>query len=179
MAGLRLHGETTEEASARLGFDIKKPPTKRGPGSPQNPARVAAWLASEPFWSTESRMGATGTENEWVGVKILGTGGNGTAGLWELREEQPEGMEGRIPFKSVVVKQQHGEWGDMVEEARIYELLRHIESPHLVKMYRKLYLDKGLGTVQADRKGPVHRIFLEVCENGDLWDLIGIYFEAR
>ncbi|KAJ8071850.1 hypothetical protein OCU04_002161 [Sclerotinia nivalis] len=175
---LLLPGETITEAEKRLGFRLDKAPPKwHRAATAEASARGAAWLASEPLWSKESRMRP---DPEWEGVKILGEGGNGTAGKWQLRYGRPpEGTPGRMPFKMCVVKQQGDNWGDMMNEAKIYEVLRHIPSQHLVKMYRRLYDDVGLGTVRADVKGPVQRIYLEYCAQGDLYDVIGNHFKEK
>ncbi|TGO09582.1 hypothetical protein BTUL_0161g00260 [Botrytis tulipae] len=164
---LLLPEETWDEAEIRLGFRLERAPPKMHEASQQEmSARGRAWLATEPLWSAESRMGP---EPSWTGVKIMGEGGNGTAGKWRLTYRQPpEGTPGRMPFASIVVKQQAGGWGDLRDESEIYELLRHTNSQHLVKMFRKIYEDRGLNTVYADRNGPVHRIYLEDCEKGDL-----------
>ncbi|KAF7957000.1 hypothetical protein EAE96_004322 [Botrytis aclada] len=173
---LLLPNETYKEAEVRLGFRLDRPPAKMHHSRPSEmAARGRAWLASEPLWSAESRMGP-----EWIGVKVLGEGGNGTAGKWILAHRQPpEGTPGRMPFESVVVKQQGGGHGDLKAESEMYELLRHTKSPHLVKMFRKIYEDKGLNTVYADRTGPVHRIYLEDCERGDLDRRIFAHFHDR
>ncbi|KAF7901390.1 hypothetical protein EAF00_003611 [Botryotinia globosa] len=164
---LLLPGETWDEAEIRLGFRLERVPPKTHQVSEQEmSARGRAWLATEPLWSAESRMGP---EPSWTGVKIMGEGGNGTAGKWRLSYRQPpEGTPGRMPFESIVVKQQAGGWGDLRDESEIYELLRHTNSQHLVKMFRRIYEDRGLNTIYADRDGPVHRIYLEDCEAGDL-----------
>ncbi|KAF7863140.1 hypothetical protein EAF04_007223 [Stromatinia cepivora] len=175
---LLLPGETITEAEQRLGFRLdKSPPKWHRMVTAEASARGDAWLGSEPLWSKESRMGP---EPEWEGVKILGEGGNGTAGKWRLRYGRPpEGTPGRMPFKTCVVKQQAGDWGDIINEAKIYEVLRHIPSQHLVKMYRRLYDDVGLGTVRADAKGPVQRIYLEYCGQGDLDNVISNHFKEK
>ncbi|KAA8572029.1 hypothetical protein EYC84_001959 [Monilinia fructicola] len=111
-------------------------------------------------------------------VKVLGEGGYGTAGRWELvHGPLPDDDEDRLPFKSCVVKQQSGY--SMQSESSIHELFRHVPSQHLVKMYRRMYQDQGLGTVRADRKGPVYRMYLEDCEGGDLDLLIKERFQQR
>ncbi|TGO74453.1 hypothetical protein BELL_0281g00050 [Botrytis elliptica] len=175
---LLLPGETWDEAELRLGFRVERPPPKMFVGTPlEMGARGRAWLASEPLWSAESRMGP---EPSWTGVKIMGEGGNGTAGKWRLTYRQPpEGTPGRLPFESIVVKQQAGGWGDLRDESEIYELLRHTNSQHLVKMFRRMYEDRGLNTVYADRDGPVRRIYLEDCEKGDLSSRISERFSER
>ncbi|KAI9645696.1 hypothetical protein NHQ30_006438 [Ciborinia camelliae] len=177
MAALLLPGETYEEASKRLGFDLtEKPKHLDLMGADEKKARSNAWLRSEPHWRAESRMGP---EPAWRGVKVLGEGGNGTAGRWQLLYARPpEGTPGRLPFKTCVVKQQAGR-GDMRNEVKLYELLRHVPSPHLVKMYRRLYEDTGLGTVRGDTEGPVYRIYLEDCERGDLEGWIEGHFEEN
>ncbi|ESZ95464.1 hypothetical protein SBOR_4118 [Sclerotinia borealis F-4128] len=175
---LLLIGETNSEATRRLGFDpTKEPPDWYRMSRSERTSRGRAWLNSEPLWKTESRMGPV---LEWRGIKVLGVGGNGTAGQWQLRHGRPPvGEPGRVPFKTCVVKQQAGGHGDMRNEAKTYELLRHIPSQHLVKMYRKMYRDEGLNTLHADRKGPVSRIYLEHCERGDLMDAIRGHFLQR
>ncbi|TGO46898.1 hypothetical protein BCON_0302g00050 [Botryotinia convoluta] len=175
---LRLPNETYNEAELRLGFRLDQAPPKMHWATHQEiTARGKAWLASEPLWSAESRMGP---EPSWTGVKIMGEGGNGTAGKWRLTYRQPpEGTPGRMPFESIVVKQQAGGWGDLKDEAEIYELLRHTKSQHLVKMFRRIYEDRGLNTVSADKKGPVTRIYLEDCEKGDLSSRIFERFSDR
>ncbi|KAM0134407.1 hypothetical protein ACHAO1_005619 [Botrytis cinerea] len=166
---LLLPGETYDEAEVRLGFRLDQVPPKinRGRAKEMN-ARANAWLASEPLWTPESRMGMS---PEWTGIQIIGEGGNGTAGRWRLTyPNPPEGTPGRMPFESIVVKQQAGGWagGDMRNEVEIYELLRHTNSQHLVKMFRRIYEDQGLNTIYADRSGAVTRIYLEDCAGGDL-----------
>lgn len=175
---LLLPGETWDEAEVRLGFRLERVPPKMHLASQQEmTARGKAWLATEPLWSAKSRMGP---EPPWTGVKVMGEGGNGTAGKWVLTNPQPpEGTPGRLPFESIVVKQQGGNWGDLKDEAEIYELLRHTKSQHLVKMFRKMYDDQGLNTVYADRHGPVRRIYLEDCEEGDLSSRIFERFKDR
>ncbi|KAF7900727.1 uncharacterized protein EAF01_008029 [Botrytis porri] len=175
---LLLPGETLKEAEKRLGFQLdKRPPKMYNATQQEMTARGRAWLASEPLWSKESRMGPVPS---WTGVKIMGEGGNGTAGKWRLTYRQPpEGTPGRLPFERIVVKQQGGGWGDMREEAQMYELLRHTKSQHLVKMFRRIYEDRGLNTVYADRTGPVTRIYLEDCEKGDLSNWIFMHFHDR
>ncbi|CAD6447450.1 eb80d5b9-f1dd-44d8-a9d1-e3274e6b5957 [Sclerotinia trifoliorum] len=175
---LLLPGESITSAENRLGFRLDEEPPKHTRAATREAlARGAAWLASEPLWSMASRMGP---EPAWKGVKILGEGGNGTAGKWELRYGRPaEGTQGRLPFKTCVVKQQAGDWGDIGNEAKIYEVLRHASSQHVVKMYRRLYEDVGLGTVRADLKGPVQRIYLEYCAQGDLFDMISKKFKEK
>ncbi|TEY65445.1 hypothetical protein BOTCAL_0140g00100 [Botryotinia calthae] len=168
---LLLPNETYDEAEVRLGFRLDQMPQKLHRGTAKEmSARANAWLASEPLWSPQSRMGSNPA---WTGMKIMGVGGNGTAGKWRLTyPNPPEGTPGRMPFESIVVKQQAGGWGDMRNEAEIYELLRHTNSQHLVKMFRRIYEDQGLNTVYADRAGPVTRIYLEDCERGDLQGMI-------
>lgn len=177
MVGLLLPGETPAQAFARLGFDPRvNPPAMYDQSRAERRARGEAWLSSEPLWAPEGRMGPM---PEWGGVKVLGEGGNGTAGKWQLLHRRPPvGDPNRLPFFSVVIKQQAGA-GDMQNEARIYELMRHIESQHLVKMYRRLYQDRGLNTVRADRRGPVYRIYLEDCPNGDMISMIESSFKQR
>lgn len=169
-------GEKAFEAERRLGFNPDAVPgSLRMMSAYEKRARVEAWLASEYLWKPESRMGPYPA---WRGVKVLGEGGYGTAGRWELvHGPLPDDDEDRLPFKSCVVKQQSGY--SMQSESSIHELFRHVPSQHLVKMYRRMYQDQGLGTVRADRKGPVYRMYLEDCEGGDLDLLIKERFQQR
>ncbi|QSZ33495.1 hypothetical protein DSL72_005063 [Monilinia vaccinii-corymbosi] len=170
-------GETGWQAQQRLGFNPNVAPLPIHQMSrAETAARSKAWLKTEHLWTRASRMGSYPA---WRGVKLLGEGGNGTAGKWELTDGPlPGDHPHRLPFKSCVIKQQSGH-GDMENEARIYELLRHIPSQHLVMMYRRLYEDQGFGTVLGDRRGIVRRIYLEDCEQGDLWSLMRQKFTQR
>jgi hypothetical protein len=52
-------------------------------------------------------------------------------------------------------------------EAMALESFKTSRSPHIIKMYRRLYREQGHGSMQLDM-GIVHRIFMEYCPGGDL-----------
>jgi hypothetical protein len=52
-------------------------------------------------------------------------------------------------------------------EAMALEAFKSSGSPHIVKMYRHLYRERGHNSMKLD-VGIVHRIFLEYCPGGDL-----------
>lgn len=113
------------------------------------------WLRTEPKWTNQ--LG-----NGFRGAKILGIGGFGLVGLWKRDDKSMK------PNK-VVVKQQLKNLKSMQEEARYLKLMSGTGSNHMVKMYKEMFKEVGLGTAEVfDNVGiPVGRIFLEFCEGGD------------
>lgn len=118
------------------------------------------WLLSSNFW--QNPVG-----NGWVPKKVLGTGGFGIVGHWKYG-----GNVTGVRISDLVVKQaavnernRHG----LSREAAILQRLAETNSPHVVKMYQKLFEEQGRGTFpKYDPVGTVHRIYLEYCPGGDL-----------
>ena len=82
-------------------------------------------------------------------------------------------MESRS-LREVAVKQSVRSFGGRIhlgleEEAKFYSLFAEAHSQHIVKMYRRLYTDRGAGYGRFD-VGIVDRIFLEYCPGGCLAD---------
>lgn len=118
------------------------------------------WLASEPTWG-DARVG-----EGWTAIRVLGTGGYGIVGHW--RYTGPENKA----FKDIVVKQGLAKNGGLNDDADIHVALAPANSNHIVKMYRHVYTGQGSGTSAKFDPGGVgvHRMFLEYCEGGDLFD---------
>lgn len=135
------------------------------------------WLESESSWSQRLGKG-------WQGIKVLGQGGFGIAGLWKY-----QGPKAQTIFRTrdVVVKQSLVnrptpiaiDDDDTLEppikrsaydEGRILQMLATLNSKHIVKQY---------GTVQDDifNSEKVVRIFLEFCPGGDLGRLQDVRLE--
>lgn len=56
----------------------------------------------------------------------------------------------------------------LTHEALALGYFRESGSPHIVKMYRHLYEERGNNSMRMDRRW-VHRLFLEYCPGGDLF----------
>ena len=59
------------------------------------------WSSAEATKFIRSRSGLDGN---WVGVRPLGEGGNGIAGLWELRDDDGQTVKVRIRIRQLVTK---------------------------------------------------------------------------
>lgn len=121
-------------------------------------ASQADWLASSTRWKD-------GVGTGWVGTKLLGTGSQGVAGLWEL----PAGVQPEKTTRKVVVKQAGpGAVEGLLREGGFLSLFAKAGIKHIVKMYRAVIEDKGQGTNEKfDRKKRVAKMFLEFCAGGD------------
>ena len=122
-------------------------------------------MATEPRW--RDRVG-----KDWVARKVLGQGSEGVVGWWQYQGVSKR--ERRL--KNICVKQGRKEFRHrgggttgLMKEVEFYKLFRNARSQHVPKMYRRLYRDRGRGTMEPDQ-GEVERIFLEYCAGGDLGD---------
>lgn len=130
------------------------------------------WLATESKW--KNRVG-----KDWKAVKVIGRGGQGVVGHWTY-----DGPDRHLrTLKDVAVKQavKSGpfyKFGDGLEtEAAILSLFQPVKTQHVVKMYRHMYEEMGEGTDKFDH-GRVHRIFLEFCPGGDLYNWLNSYMNT-
>lgn len=126
------------------------------------------WLTSEPEWT--SRLG-----DGWRGVKFLGKGSGGIAGLWEYHED---GEHDPTALRKVVVKQSEAtqDWDQTTplgpktpfdEGSHLVEL-RKLGSKHIFRQYGGNRISDDFGEM-----GKVVRIFLEYCPGGDLGKFVG------
>ncbi|PVH86236.1 kinase-like protein [Cadophora sp. DSE1049] len=120
----------------------------------------------------------------WKGVKVLGQGTYGIAGWFQY-----EGPNKSIP-QSLVVKQcGPRDRAALLRESRMLAELRGTGSKHIVQMFKSIFYTAGTGvhprwdpipyikTVGADgtkahiydQNLQVSRIYLEHCQQGDLW----------
>ncbi|RDL37451.1 uncharacterized protein BP5553_04884 [Venustampulla echinocandica] len=117
------------------------------------------WLLSEQRWTTRVGEG-------WVPKRVLGYGGYAIVGLWSY--EGPDRQ--RATPKDIVVKQALANPGLEIE-AQFLQRFKDCRSEHIVKIYRGLSQEAGQGTEDYDpSNGAVHRIYLEYCPGGDLFD---------
>lgn len=108
-----------------------------------------------------------GYEDGWVGVKPLGEGSFGRAGVWEKRDENGKVID-QICIKQIKAKDY--DW--MVEV--------DFEKPQEVKVLEDIGQWKSVNIIQLRgyRRYPmsrVHRLYLEYCQHGDLGRLITKY----
>jgi len=135
-------------------------------------ARHQAWIARSRSWN--------GFQGVWKGIKVLGAGAYGIAGLFER-----VGDDDTRP-KNIVVKQAGPDTLlDLMQEARMLRQVGKTGSVHFVKLLKDYYEEGGTGTekyfdpspwIQGDGESPkryeqrleVGRIYLEYCSGGDL-----------
>jgi hypothetical protein len=116
------------------------------------------WLASNKLW--QDRL-----SRPWRGVQVLGSGGQGIAGLWEY--------EGRAGLVQVVVKQSIGKSESLSRESDILRIISTTGTTCVVKLLKGYYEDIGRSTSKWDYVGrDVSRIYLEYCSGGDLSSMI-------
>jgi hypothetical protein len=123
------------------------------------------WLVSEAKWKNRVGKG-------WVAKRVLGMGGYGIVGHWEYKGPDRDSK----PLKDVVVKQGtpwrpggHRSKG-LEAETNFLQTFLTSKTQHIVRIYRRMYMDIGSGAVRPDPTAEVHRIFLEFCPGGDLAD---------
>ncbi|KAM0798993.1 kinase-like domain-containing protein [Usnea florida] len=114
------------------------------------------------FWKTEHAAfirSAAGLGNaKWIGVRPLGSGGFGTAGLWELRDED------NAVTKQMVIKESNAfhaqEWAreGVPEEVKMMRRMNKTDCPTVPDLI-------GYKRYVKVRK---HRIYMEFCPHGDL-----------
>ncbi|KAH7336545.1 hypothetical protein BKA65DRAFT_553187 [Rhexocercosporidium sp. MPI-PUGE-AT-0058] len=123
-------------------------------------AQQRTWLNSNLSWN------AGKLDQSWTGIKVLGIGGNGVAGLW-----QKTTANGIVPptVESVVVKQ-IGTKDGALNEARFMERFKNGAGvQHVVKLKGGPYSAGVLGMPNIDPlNAPISRIYLEYCEEGDI-----------
>lgn len=99
---------------------------------------------------------------------MLGRGGQGIVGHWAYDGPDRDTKGGLV---DIVVKQatasnrSHTPSG-LSDEAAMLRLLNTANSRHIIRMYRRLYEERGHDTMEYDYR-KVHRIFLEYCPGGD------------
>ncbi|KAL9576723.1 MAG: hypothetical protein Q9212_006864, partial [Teloschistes hypoglaucus] len=105
-----------------------------------------------------------GYESGWIGVKPLGEGSFGRAGLWEKRDENGQVID-RICIKQI--KQKAKDWMfetdfGKPQEVKVLEDIGQWKSVNIIQLrgYRRY------------PKSRLHRLYLEYCEHGDLGKLI-------
>ncbi|RDW64065.1 hypothetical protein BP5796_10567 [Coleophoma crateriformis] len=117
-----------------------------------------AWLNSEATWA--HRLGSS-----WRGVRVLGSGSFGVAGLWQYSASGRHASSTRM-IKEVVVKQVDVDYERRsTVEGLVLEYLSHLHCKHLVRQFGPLRRDR-----YDDRE--VVRIYLEYCPGGDLQKMI-------
>ncbi|KAL8737971.1 MAG: hypothetical protein Q9181_001193 [Wetmoreana brouardii] len=107
-----------------------------------------------------------GYEEGWVGVKPLGQGGGGRAGLWEKRDKS-----GNIIDRVCIKQIKHAKRAGMdykpakPDEVEVMENLRQWPKSGILQLrgYRRYPRSKA------------HRLYLDYCEHGDLGGLITKY----
>lgn len=66
-------------------------------------------------------------------------------------------------------------WGDGLESEAVWlAKFANSKSPHIVRMYKHIYEEKGQKTIDLDW-GVVQRIYLEFCPGGDLANWLAKY----
>lgn len=134
--------------------------------------REQSWLQLSQSWK--------GFAGVWKGVRVLGSGGYGIAGLFEYT-----GTKAGRP-KNIVVKQSGQEnRAELLEEGRTLQQLGKSGSIHIVKLLKAFYEEGGTGTGRRNDPSPFRlrkdgspeyqrhlelcRLYLEYCEGGDMW----------
>ncbi|RDW66852.1 hypothetical protein BP5796_09601 [Coleophoma crateriformis] len=100
---------------------------------------------------------------DWKPLRVLGRGGQGIVGLWEHKVDKR-----RIAVKQATYTSTRPglQW-----EANILAMLRHTNSGHIPHMIGEMEAGVGAGDAgQTFDTGPVHRMKLEYCPGGTLWD---------
>jgi hypothetical protein len=119
------------------------------------------WLQTDQRW--QNKVG-----KNWVAKKVLGRGGQGIVGWWTYQgPDRANRTMNDIAVKQAVHKSARGFFDGLKSEAHFYSLFTESNSPHIVRMYRRLYKEPGHQTMDFD-EGIIHRIFLEFCPGGDL-----------
>jgi len=124
------------------------------------------WLDSEKKWKHRVGKG-------WAAKKVLGRGGQGIIGLWEYEgsDKSSQAMT-QVVVKQACIQVPGGRRSTgLLAEEHFLNIFKYTGSPHILKMYRHLYKEIGNNTMEYDH-WEVHRIFLEFCPNGDLYDWI-------
>ncbi|PVH78258.1 kinase-like protein [Cadophora sp. DSE1049] len=106
-----------------------------------------AWLNSGPTW----KWGAL--DQRWTGVKVLGIGGNGIAGLWEKTAAAATGS-GQGTKEKVVVKQIGNDFGAKIEASYMKDFKDNEGIKHVVKLLAGLFLDTGTGVLPFGKVDP-------------------------
>ncbi|KAF8861338.1 hypothetical protein BDZ45DRAFT_740406 [Acephala macrosclerotiorum] len=145
--------------------------------------RQEAWLNSGLAWNASLGDGYTG-------VKVLGAGSFGIAGLWALKNTEAN----KTLVKHIVVKQTNSYKRNVIrmrEEARIMQLFQGSGSRHIVKLYSGPFVEKAEGQAnpfpppammgggypdqrkkEDDGEAQLARIFIEYCEAGNMTSFI-------
>ncbi|KAL8950393.1 MAG: hypothetical protein Q9222_003573 [Ikaeria aurantiellina] len=117
------------------------------------------------FLNAEFMRSQFGYEAWWVGKKMLGSGGEGRAGLWEKRDNDG---------KQICIKQTKANY------LKDYKWRKPVEVMVLEDLNKRRR--NGVVKLRAYRRYPksmAHRIYLEYCQHGDLNHLIVKYRTKR
>lgn len=148
---------STSSAQTLVGTYNEPPPPPLGTPSTWTVETAKKWLSTSSTWI------GLGNPSHWTGIRILGKGGFGVAGLWQY--VGPAHLAPVSGIRELCVKQTvvgRTEKRDVYEEGRILKMLSEVDGcTHVVKMYGGVEEDvfEGLGVV---------RLFLEYCVGGDL-----------
>jgi hypothetical protein len=85
------------------------------------------------------------------------------------QDRDAKGLKEVVVKQSVAVDSQGISHTGLSREARSLEYFKDSGSPHIIKMYRRLYEEPGNNSMSLD-EGTVHRLFMEYCPGGDLHD---------
>ncbi|KAL8868594.1 MAG: hypothetical protein Q9174_004889 [Haloplaca sp. 1 TL-2023] len=144
------------------GVDVPEGTRTRGPtSSPNFRAKVEKWGRQDARFISSHH----GFEEGWVGVRPLGSGGYGRAGLWEKRSADGQVLD-RVCIKQIKLPREQFEGVDKVPpEVKAHENLNQWHNPSIV----------GFRGHRRYPKSRALRIYSEYCEFGDLNRLIAKY----